>query len=158
MSSASTLAWVVLPLARAQLVDWSWPQSGRWGVLRQGHTSERADGDPSQGWDLTDGFAISQEEQSKTARVAEAAPSAPSAPWLPRPPSLAQAHHNRLLELCGTTVQTSRHLQLSRPTISRRYRPFKVHLLDASVHLLRALIPATNQQRVLVPQARVQVL
>lgn len=94
----------------------------------------------------------------KTARAAEAAPSAPSAPWLPRPPSLAQAHHNRLLELCGTTVQTSRHLQLSRPTISRRYRPFKVHLLDASVHLLRALIPATNQQRVHGPQARVQVL
>ena len=52
----------------------------------------------------------------------------------PRPPSLAQAHHYRLpellhdirlldlLELCGTTVQTSRHLQLSQPTISRRYR------------------------------------
>ena len=52
----------------------------------------------------------------------------------PRPPSLAQAHHYRLpkllhdirlldlLELCGTTVQTSRFLQLSQPTISRRYR------------------------------------
>ena len=52
----------------------------------------------------------------------------------PRPPSLAQAHHYRLpellhdirlldlLELCGTTVQTSRLLQLSQPTISRRYR------------------------------------
>jgi hypothetical protein len=52
----------------------------------------------------------------------------------PRPPSLAQAPHYRLpellqdirlldlLELCGTTVQTSRHLQLSQPTISRRYR------------------------------------
>jgi len=53
----------------------------------------------------------------------------------PRPPSLAQAPHYRLpellhdirlldlLELCGTTVQTSRLLlQLSQPTISRRYR------------------------------------
>ena len=52
----------------------------------------------------------------------------------PRPPSLAQAHHYRLpellhdirlldlLELCGTTVQTSRLVQLSQPTISRRYR------------------------------------
>ncbi len=52
----------------------------------------------------------------------------------PRPPSLAQAHHYRLpellhdirlldlLELCGTTVQASRLLQLSQPTISRRYR------------------------------------
>jgi hypothetical protein len=52
----------------------------------------------------------------------------------PRPPSLAQATHYRLpellhdirlldlLELCGTTVQTSRLLQLSQPTISRRYR------------------------------------
>ncbi len=52
----------------------------------------------------------------------------------PRPPSLAQAPHYRLpellhdirlldlLELCGTTVQTSRHMQLSQPTISRRYR------------------------------------
>ncbi len=52
----------------------------------------------------------------------------------PRPPSLAQAHHYRLpellhdirlldlLELCGTTVHTSRLLQLSQPTISRRYR------------------------------------
>jgi hypothetical protein len=52
----------------------------------------------------------------------------------PRPPSLAQAHHYRLpellhdirlldlLELCGTTVQTSRLLHLSQPTISRRYR------------------------------------
>ena len=52
----------------------------------------------------------------------------------PRPPSLAKAHHYRLpellhdirlldlLELCGTTVQTSRLLQLSQPTISRRYR------------------------------------
>ena len=52
----------------------------------------------------------------------------------PRTPSLAQAHHYRLpellhdirlldlLELCGTTVQTSRLLQLSQPTISRRYR------------------------------------
>jgi hypothetical protein len=52
----------------------------------------------------------------------------------PRPLSLAQAHHYRLpellhdirlldlLELCGTTVQTSRLLQLSQPTISRRYR------------------------------------
>ena len=52
----------------------------------------------------------------------------------PRPPSLTQAHHYRLpellhdirlldlLELCGTTVQTSRLLQLSQPTISRRYR------------------------------------
>jgi hypothetical protein len=51
-----------------------------------------------------------------------------------RPPSLAQAPHYRLpellhdirlldlLELCGTTVQTSRLLQLSQPTISRRYR------------------------------------
>jgi hypothetical protein len=54
----------------------------------------------------------------------------------PRPPSLAQAPHYRppellhdirlldLLELCGTTVQTSRLLQLSQPTISRRYRIF----------------------------------
>ena len=45
----------------------------------------------------------------------------------PRPPSLAQAPHYRLpellhdirlldlLELCGTTVQTSRLLQLSQP-------------------------------------------
>ncbi len=45
----------------------------------------------------------------------------------PRPPSLAQAPHDRLpellhdirlldlLELCGTTVQTSRLLQLSQP-------------------------------------------
>ena len=58
----------------------------------------------------------------------------------PRPPSLAQAHHYRLpellhdirlldlLELCGTTVQTSRLLQLSQPLVgqrqegSRRYR------------------------------------
>lgn len=52
----------------------------------------------------------------------------------PRLPSLAQAPHYRLpellhdirlldlLELCGTTVQTSRLLQLSQPTISRRYR------------------------------------
>ena len=52
----------------------------------------------------------------------------------PRPPSLAQAPHYRLpellhdirlldlLELSGTTVQTSRLLQLSQPTISRRYR------------------------------------
>ncbi|MFU8885409.1 MAG: hypothetical protein ACNA8O_08125 [Cyanobacteriota bacterium] len=52
----------------------------------------------------------------------------------PRPPSLAQAPRYRLpellhdirlldlLELCGTTVQTSRLLQLSQPTISRRYR------------------------------------
>ena len=52
----------------------------------------------------------------------------------PRPPSLAQAHHYRLpellhdirlldlLELCGTTVQTSRLLHISQPTISRRYR------------------------------------
>lgn len=52
----------------------------------------------------------------------------------PRPPSLAQApnyhlpellHDIRLLdllELCGTTVQTSRLLQISQPTISRRYR------------------------------------
>ncbi|MFZ0407907.1 MAG: hypothetical protein WAM11_07355 [Cyanobium sp.] len=52
----------------------------------------------------------------------------------PRPPSLAQAHHYRLpellhdirlldlLELCGTTVQASRLLWLSQPTISRRYR------------------------------------
>jgi len=52
----------------------------------------------------------------------------------PRPPSLAHAPHYRLpellhdirlldlMELCGTTVQTSRLLQLSQPTISRRYR------------------------------------
>ena len=51
-----------------------------------------------------------------------------------RPPSLAQAHPYRLpklledirlldlLELCGTTVRTSRLMQLSQPTISRRYR------------------------------------
>jgi hypothetical protein len=49
------------------------------------------------------------------AGAAEAAPSAAFAPWLPRPPSLAQAHHYLLpellhdirlldlLELCGTT-------------------------------------------------------
>ena len=52
----------------------------------------------------------------------------------PRPLSLAQAHHYRLpellqdirlldlLELCGTTVQASRLLHVSQPTISRRYR------------------------------------
>lgn len=52
----------------------------------------------------------------------------------PRPPSLAQATRYRLpemlhdihlldlLELCGTTVQTSRLLWCSQPTISRRYR------------------------------------
>ena len=52
----------------------------------------------------------------------------------PRPVSLAQAHPYRLpklledirlldlLELCGTTVRTSRLMQLSQPTISRRYR------------------------------------
>lgn len=51
-----------------------------------------------------------------------------------RSPSLAQAHPYRLpklledvrlldlLELCGTTVRTSRLMQLSQPTISRRYR------------------------------------
>ena len=51
-----------------------------------------------------------------------------------RPPSLAQAPPYRLpklledirlldlLELCGTTVRTSRLMQLSQPTISRRYR------------------------------------
>jgi hypothetical protein len=51
-----------------------------------------------------------------------------------RPPSLAQAHPYRLpklledirlldlLELSGTTVRTSRLMQLSQPTISRRYR------------------------------------
>jgi hypothetical protein len=51
-----------------------------------------------------------------------------------RPVSLAQAHPYRLpklledirlldlLELCGTTVRTSRLMQLSQPTISRRYR------------------------------------
>ena len=52
----------------------------------------------------------------------------------PRPPLLAQAHQYRppnllqdirlldLLELCGTTVQASRLLHVSQPTISRRYR------------------------------------
>ena len=52
----------------------------------------------------------------------------------PRPVSLAQAHPYRLpklledirlldlLELSGTTVRTSRLMQLSQPTISRRYR------------------------------------
>jgi hypothetical protein len=51
-----------------------------------------------------------------------------------RPPSPTQAPHYRLpellqdirlldlLELCGTTVQTSHLMQLSQPTISRRYR------------------------------------
>ena len=51
-----------------------------------------------------------------------------------RPPSLVQAPPYRLpklledirlldlLELCGTTVRTSRLMQLSQPTISRRYR------------------------------------
>jgi hypothetical protein len=52
----------------------------------------------------------------------------------PRAPSLAQSPHYRLpdllqdirlldlLELCGTTVQAGRLMELSQPTISRRYR------------------------------------
>ena len=60
--------------------------------------------------------------------AAEAAPSAAFAPWLPsaprrwpRPPHyrLPELLHDirllDLLELCGTTVQTSRLLQLSQP-------------------------------------------
>ncbi len=68
----------------------------------------------------------------------------------PRPPSLSQAHHYRLpdllhdirlldlLELCGTTVQTSRLLQLSQPLVGNAKRAAgRYRLLSEDFGLVR---------------------
>ena len=85
--------------------------------------------------DLPGPAALSQENSFKSCRVGEAAP-------VPRPPPMtpptamppSSASHYRLpellqdirlldlLELCGSTVQTGQLMNLSQPTVSRRYR------------------------------------
>jgi hypothetical protein len=77
-------------------------------------------------WDLSDGIAISQEEQQKNRPRCRGCSQRLIHPMAsPRHPSLVQAPHYRLpellhdirlldlLELCGTAVQPSRLLHLS---------------------------------------------